>query len=298
MVAVSVKTAMSFNRHGARAFIECNPTPPKFCWRMLELTRLCALWWSKPCTLALLSRHGAEHLLLLARVQRRIILWVYTRLSICSWKWIICSLVVQKGLLAPTTWDSLGSSVRWNVLALAQAQQTQHLQGGPEDMGLGKSATIVRRILISFSFFVALACSAAIPLRGLCVPEEDGGDREQRCSGWPQPLLSLGLPQRTGSGELSPASSNLPWPRILYSLCPSQKAFSESENMADGSLWEENSSSVPDLSEYVSFHYILKKKQPKTQQKNNSAILKGNRNMLNTSLSWRQVFEPQSTKIP
>lgn len=123
-VAVNVKTAMSYNRHGARAFIECNPTLWKFCWRMLELTRLCALRWSKPRTLALLSRHGAEHLLLLAHVQCRIILWVYTRLSICSWKWIICSLVAHKGLLAPAMWDSLGISVWWNVLALAHAQQT------------------------------------------------------------------------------------------------------------------------------------------------------------------------------
>lgn len=122
-VSVSVKTAMSFNRHSARAFIECNPTPWKFCWRMLELTRLCAVRWSKPCTLALLSRRGAEHLLLLAHVQCRIILWVYTRLSICSWKWIIYSLVFIKVCLLPQC-ESLGFSVWWNVLALVYAQQT------------------------------------------------------------------------------------------------------------------------------------------------------------------------------
>lgn len=172
---------MSFNRHGARAFIECNPTLSKFCWRMLELTRLCALWWSKPCTLASLSRHGAEHLLLLAHVQCRIILLVYTRLSICSWKWIIWSLVVQKGLLACTIWDSLGFSVWWSVLALAHAQQRLRASSRrSRGHGIRKICNYFKRNVNLF--FVALACSTAIPLWGLYMPGEGGGGRGWWCS--------------------------------------------------------------------------------------------------------------------
>lgn len=102
--------------------MECSSTLSKFCWRMLELPGVSVLQRRKPCPLALLSRHGTEHLLLLARVQRRVILWVYTRLSICSWKWIICSLVVQKGLPAPTVRGSSGF-LWWNVPASAPARQ-------------------------------------------------------------------------------------------------------------------------------------------------------------------------------
>lgn len=183
--------------------MECNPALSKFCWRMLELTRLCALWWSKPCILALLSRHGAEHLLLLAHVQCRIIPWVYTRLSICSWKWIICSLVVQEGLLAPTVWDSLSFSVWWTVLALASAPQRLRASSRwSRGHGIRKICSYCKKNIHLSLFFVALACSTAIPPRGPCVPEEGGGGRGQRCSGRPQPLLSLGL----RSDELSPAS--------------------------------------------------------------------------------------------
>lgn len=113
---------------------------------MLELARLGSLHWRKPRTLALLSRRGTEHLLLLAHVQCQVILCVYTSLSICSWKWIISSLVVQKGLPAPAVRGSLGSSMWWNVLV----RGSQSPQGGPEDVGLWKSATTIRRM---FSFF-------------------------------------------------------------------------------------------------------------------------------------------------
>lgn len=156
---------MSLNGSGARVFIECSSPLSKSCWRMLELTRLGALHWRKPRTLALLSRHGTEHLLLLAHVQRRVILWVYTRLSICSSKWIICSLVVQKGLPAPAVRGSLGSSVWWNVLVRA----SQRPQGGPEDVGLWKSATTVRK-MFSFFLFFCVALSGSTSSISFCSP--------------------------------------------------------------------------------------------------------------------------------
>lgn len=156
MVSGSTKAAMSLNGSSARVFIECSSPLSKSCWRMLELARLGSLHWRKPRTLALLSRHGTEHLLLLAHVQRRVILCVYTSLSICSWKWIICSLVVQKGLLAPAVQGSLGSSMWWNVLV----RGSQRPQGGPEDMGLWKSAATIRK---TFSFFLFLLPFLASP---------------------------------------------------------------------------------------------------------------------------------------
>lgn len=97
-------------------------------------------------------------------------------------------------------WDSLGFSVWWNVLALASAQQGLRASS-MSSRGCGIREICQDNIHFSF-FFVALACSTAIPPWGLCVPEEGGGGRGQRCSGRPQPLLSLGV----GSGELSPAA--------------------------------------------------------------------------------------------
>lgn len=55
---------------------------------------------------------------------------------------------------------------------------SEHLQGGPEDMGLGKSVTILREMLISF----LLLLLAALPSRSeVCIcqgreVEAEGGD--------------------------------------------------------------------------------------------------------------------------
>lgn len=145
--------------------MECSSALSKFCWRMLELTGVTVLQRRKPCPLALLSRHGTEHLLLLAHVQRRVILWVYTRLSICSWKWIICSLVVQKGLPAPTVRGSSGFSLWWNVLVFTPARQRL---GAPSrwsrGRGIVKISNYRKKNIQLFFFFVALACSTTIPL--------------------------------------------------------------------------------------------------------------------------------------
>lgn len=164
MVSVSIKAAVSFNRSSARVFMECSSTLSKFCWRMLELPGVSVLQRRKPCPLALLSRHGTEHLLLLARVQRRVILWVYTRLSICSWKWIICSLVVQKGLPAPTVRGSSGS-LWWNVPASAPARQRLGASSRwSRGRGIMKISNYRKKNIRLFFVFVALACSTTIPL--------------------------------------------------------------------------------------------------------------------------------------